>query len=74
VSVVSLSSDRQTVVTTGHPACNVARYHGQSQRLAIMIDLDLDLDLDVVSALGAAGLRVEFLQEHDWIWYRFFRY
>ena len=25
---------------------------------------------DVVSALGAAGLRVEFLHEHDWIWYQ----
>jgi hypothetical protein len=25
---------------------------------------------NVVSALGAAGLRVEFLHEHDWIWYR----
>jgi SAM-dependent methyltransferase len=24
---------------------------------------------NVVSALGAAGLRVEFLHEHDWIWY-----
>jgi hypothetical protein len=24
----------------------------------------------VVSALGAAGLRVEFLHEHDWIWYQ----
>jgi SAM-dependent methyltransferase len=24
---------------------------------------------DVVSAMGAAGLRVEFLHEHDWIWY-----
>lgn len=25
---------------------------------------------EVVSALGAAGLRTEFLHEHDWIWYR----
>ena len=25
---------------------------------------------DVVSALGTAGLRVEFLHEHDWIWYQ----
>ena len=24
---------------------------------------------DLVSALGAAGLRVEFLHEHDWMWY-----
>lgn len=24
---------------------------------------------DVVSALGAAGLRVEFVHEHDWMWY-----
>lgn len=24
----------------------------------------------VVTALGSAGLRVEFLHEHDWIWYR----
>lgn len=24
---------------------------------------------EVVSALGGAGLRVEFLHEHDWIWY-----
>ena len=25
---------------------------------------------EVVTALGSAGLRVEFLHEHDWIWYQ----
>jgi SAM-dependent methyltransferase len=25
---------------------------------------------DIVTALGGAGLRVEFVHEHDWIWYR----